>query len=163
LTDNFLRSVEFGANIHFTLSKKETSVLKEAEWSQYANYFSIDFDTWKSDVLDNYKKYNDLHADLQNQLIQDHIRLPGNVAVTTYEDGTAVLVNYNRVEYTVKGVNGDVIVPPKSFVTAPSGFALPPPEVKPDKPADEEPSETETETETETEPENQPDPGEDGS
>ena len=101
-TDAILKSAEYGANLHFTLSAENTRELKE---TVYSNYFTIDFDTWKSDVLELYTKFNTVFASLQDQEIEDHEAYADvkGVYITTYEDGTRVAVNYNRTEVTVEG------------------------------------------------------------
>lgn len=106
-TNNILKSAEYGANLHFTLSAQNTRELKE---TVYSNYFSIDFDTWKSggsdeklSVVSLYEKFNKVFASLQDKEIVDHGEYADNVYVTTYSDGTKVAVNYNRTDVTVEG------------------------------------------------------------
>lgn len=102
MTNTILKSAEYGANLHFTLSAQNTRELKE---TVYSNYFTIDFDTWKSDVTTLYAKFNAVFASLQDKEIKDHAAAAGvdNVFITTYSDGTRVVVNYNRTDVTVEG------------------------------------------------------------
>lgn len=99
-TNSILKSAEYGANLHFTLSAKNTRELKE---TVYSNYFTIDFDTWKEDVTTLYNKFNAVFKNLQDKEITDHGEYADNVYVTTYSDGTKVAVNYNRTDVTVEG------------------------------------------------------------
>ncbi|MBE6757910.1 MAG: hypothetical protein E7552_05105 [Ruminococcaceae bacterium] len=99
-TNSILKSAEYGANLHFTLSAKNTRELKE---TVYSNYFTIDFDTWKEDVTTLYNKFNTVFGTLQDKEITDHGEYADNVYVTTYSDGTKVAVNYNRTDVTVEG------------------------------------------------------------
>ena len=102
MTDTILKSAEYGANLHFTLSAENTRELKD---TVYSNYFTIDFDTWKEDVLSLYEKFNKVFAPLQDKEIEDHEAVAdlNNVFITTYEDGTRIAVNYNRTDVTVEG------------------------------------------------------------
>ena len=102
MTDTILKSAEYGANLHFTLSAENTRELKD---TVYSNYFTIDFDTWKEDVLNLYEKFNKVFAPLQDKEIEDHEAVADlkNVFITTYEDGTRIAVNYNRTDVTVEG------------------------------------------------------------
>ena len=99
-TDTILKSAEYGANLHFTLSAENTRELKD---TVYSNYFTIDFDTWKADVLEQYKRFNAVFAPLQDQEIQNHELVQEGVYVTTYANGTRIAVNYNRSSVTVEG------------------------------------------------------------
>ena len=99
-TNTILKSAEYGANLHFTLSAQNTRELKE---TVYSNYFTIDFDTWKEDVTTLYNKFNAVFKNLQDKEITDHGEYADNVYVTTYSDGTKVAVNYNRTDVTVEG------------------------------------------------------------
>ncbi len=102
MTNTILKSAEYGANLHFTLSVQNTRELKE---TVYSNYFTIDFDTWKADVIAQYAKFNAVFATLQDKEITDHAAAEGleNVFITTYSNGTKVVVNYNRTDVTVDG------------------------------------------------------------
>lgn len=98
--DTILKSAEYGANLHFTLSAENTRELKD---TVYANYFTIDFDTWKNDVLKEYERFNKVFATLQDQEIQNHEKAADGVYITTYANGTRIAVNYNRASVTVEG------------------------------------------------------------
>jgi len=102
MTNTILKSAEYGANLHFTLSAQNTRELKE---TVYSNYFTLDFDTWKADVIAQYAKFNAVFATLQDKEITDHAAAEGleNVFITTYSNGTKVVVNYNRTDVTVDG------------------------------------------------------------
>ncbi len=102
MTDTILKSAEYGANLHFTLSAENTRELKD---TVYSNYYTIDFDTWKSDVLELYGKFNRVFASLQDQEITNHEASTSvdGVYITTYANGTRIAVNYNREQVTVEG------------------------------------------------------------
>ncbi len=95
-----LKSAEYGANLHFTLSAKDTGELKD---TVYSHYYTVDFDTWKQDAIDLYKKFDPVFRKLQNQTIEKHEKLQAGVYMTTYEDGTRIVVNYNNAGAEVDG------------------------------------------------------------
>lgn len=105
-----LKSAEYGANLHFTLSAKDTGELKD---TVYSHYFTVDFDTWKQDAIDLYKKFDAVFADLQDQPIvgheqvkieeDDQVQTQTGIYITTYANGTKIVVNYNDTEAEVNG------------------------------------------------------------
>jgi hypothetical protein len=65
-----LNSIENGASLFFTLSYQNTQELKTSKyWSQY---YSIQYDIWKDDVVKYYDIINGALSDLQNKYIVDH-------------------------------------------------------------------------------------------
>ena len=72
----FLKAIENGASIYFTLSYQNTQKLKDSE--MLSKYFSVRYDIWKDDVVEMYTELNDLLCDLQTKLIADHEFLTGN-------------------------------------------------------------------------------------
>lgn len=111
MTDTILKSAEYGANLHFTLSAQNTRELKD---TVYSNYYTIDFDTWKSDVISLYARFNEVFATLQDVEISDHAASEDadNVFITTYANGTRIAVNYNSTSVTVEGQT----VPAQDFI-----------------------------------------------
>lgn len=70
-----LRAIENGSGLYFILSYRNTEMLKED--SAYSSYYSVGYDTWKSDVIKYYNMLNENLADLQTSLIVDHEFIPG--------------------------------------------------------------------------------------
>jgi hypothetical protein len=98
--DIILKSVEYGSNLFFTLANDNTEEFKQ---TPYSYLFSIDYSTWRQEIIDQYKSFNEVYRSLQNQSMVDHMKLENNVYQTTYEDGTKVIVNYNDSDVTVNG------------------------------------------------------------
>lgn len=71
----FLKCIENGANMYFTLSMQNTSLLKEDV--QFNKYYSVSFDIWYDSVVDYYTELNELLAPLQTKKIVDHEFLIG--------------------------------------------------------------------------------------
>lgn len=105
LSDNWqmelLKSAEYGANLYFSLGYKNTDTLKD---TTLAYLYSIDYTTWKEDIISQYEKFSRVFSDLQDQAIADHERVAEDVYITIYEDGTAVAVNYSSQSVTVNNV-----------------------------------------------------------
>lgn len=71
----FLKAVENGASIYFTLAYQNTQKLKED--SRLSQHYSIIYDIWKDDLVELYVELNDLLCDLQDKLIIGHEFLTG--------------------------------------------------------------------------------------
>ena len=71
----FLKAVENGASIYFTLAYQNTQKLKEN--SRLSQHYSIIYDIWKEDLVDLYVELNNLLCDLQDKIIIGHEFLTG--------------------------------------------------------------------------------------
>ena len=70
MSESILNAIENGASIFFTLSYQNTQELKTDKfWSQY---YSIQYDIWKDDVIKYYGIIDEALADLQDKYIVDH-------------------------------------------------------------------------------------------
>ena len=125
VTSALLQCAEVGANLHFTLGYRNTDELRD---TPYSLFYTVDYDTWKKDAMTAYAKLNANMASLQSKRITRHEIVEvagidtlreGNVTRTTYDDGTAVLVNYTKAKVTVDGVE----IPGRDFVVIKKGDA----------------------------------------
>ena len=71
----FLKCIENGANLYFTLSMQNTSLLKED--IEFNKYYSVSFDIWYDEVVEYYNKLNDILGNLQTKKIVGHEFLIG--------------------------------------------------------------------------------------
>ncbi len=71
----FLKCIENGANMYFTLSMQNTSLLKEDV--EFNKYYSVAFDIWYDSVVEYYNELNDIMAPLQTKKIVGHEFLIG--------------------------------------------------------------------------------------
>ena len=71
----FLKAVENGASIYFTLAYQNTQKLKEN--ARLSQHYSIIYDIWKDDLVDLYVELNNLLCDLQDKIIIGHEFLTG--------------------------------------------------------------------------------------
>lgn len=98
-TSTFLASIESGANPYYSCFTADNSVLKKN--SSGSVVFPSSINLQYSDIEENYKCFNDIFGKLRGQFIVKHERLENNVYKTTYEDGTAVIVNYSAEDVYV--------------------------------------------------------------
>ncbi len=77
-----LRSIESGASLYFLLSYQNLDVMKENYLSQY---YSVNYHTWKEDLLETYKELNAAIGDLQLCEITGHEFLIGERVITEAE------------------------------------------------------------------------------
>jgi len=65
-----LKIIENGASPYYVLVMQNSSLLKE--YFQYSDYYSIDFENWKSDVIETYNTINKALYDVQTAQVVDH-------------------------------------------------------------------------------------------
>lgn len=95
-----LKSIETGAGISFEWICEENSILKNTDFD---SLYSVTFAEWKEKAAESWKKVNDAVGDLRSQRIVKHERPEEGVCCTVYEDGTRVIVNYNRESVQYQG------------------------------------------------------------
>ena len=113
LSDNkemtLLKSVEYGANLYYVLNNASPSAVKN---SNYSSLFSTNYDRWYDEACADYKAVSAVLDGVQSSCIESHKKLSKDVYMTTYENGTSVIVNYGSAEYTYNNTK----VPAKGFV-----------------------------------------------
>lgn len=97
----FLRCVEYGAGLNFTFMAADAKVLQD---TVHSNFFGSNYDSWAEEAAALISRYQQETEGLNQQRIMSHEKLTAQVAVTGYEDGTKVYVNYGSEEYTADGV-----------------------------------------------------------
>lgn len=104
LADNpdtaLLKSVETGALLHYTFAQSNTEQLKNSDFN---HYYSVLYETWSESIEEHYHKIASAQKRLASQLITEHKYLSENVTLTSYEDGTEVLVNYSDTSFDYRG------------------------------------------------------------
>ena len=104
---DMLKSIENGASPYYILSYQNSNKIKE-DWVNN-KYYSVDYTTWKSDILSTYKILNDALKSVRTSQIVNHEFLGDSVVRVTYANGTKFILNYNHeLEATV---DGHVIAP----------------------------------------------------
>ena len=103
-TEYKLKLIESGIYPSFLLSYESPS---ELIYTDSAALFSCQYSEYREMIAEYDKAFTELTKLTKGSLISDH-STDGGVSVTTYENGTKVVVNYNRddVEYNGKNVEG---------------------------------------------------------
>ena len=80
---DFLRSIENGAYIYYTIGYRNTDYMKDDE--DYNKYYSISYENWFDEIVENYSVLNENLADLQDAHIVDHKVLIGERVIDESE------------------------------------------------------------------------------
>jgi hypothetical protein len=108
-TKHLLKTIESGAGLYFSFMTEETAILQETKFRQfYANEYS----KWVRDADALYRRFSAEFGHLYNQAIVDHVILSYGVSMTTYEDGTRIIVNASdfAVNYNNRNISADSYV-----------------------------------------------------
>ncbi len=109
IEEAFLKTIETGSALLFQITANEARVMKDTP--KYNFLYCSEYDLWNETAEELYKELNDVLGDLQQVEIQNHERLQDEVFMTTYANGTQIIVNYNDKEVTVN----EVTVPAKDY------------------------------------------------
>lgn len=98
--DEFLKCIEYGAGLNYTFFAADGKVLQD---TTHSNYYGSTYASWAEEFAEDVTAYQAAAAGLNQQRIVSHQRLDDDVAITCYEDGTKVYVNYSDTSRTVDG------------------------------------------------------------
>ncbi len=98
---NFLKIIETGSNLKYTLSYDDS---KELRNTAYNYYISTSYLNWLENIEDSVKKIDQLG--IHQGFLVNHMRLENNVFKVTYSHGLEIIINYNLSDVTI---DGDVI------------------------------------------------------
>lgn len=97
----FLRCVEYGAGLNFTFMQADGQILQD---TFHTNFYGANYTDWAENAAEMIGRYQTDMEGLNQQRIVSHERVNAYVAVTGYEDGTKVYVNYGTEDYVADGV-----------------------------------------------------------
>lgn len=103
-----LRCVEYGVSPTFLLVTTQAQTLLDTDM---ADYYSVAYEGWEPRIKELLVRLQELNG-VWGQRIVGHERISDQVSVTTFEDGSAVYVNYGQESQQV----GDVVIPGMDFV-----------------------------------------------
>lgn len=95
-----LQCVETGSEPYFCGMYLAGSQLKETTWN---TLYSSTYSLWGEKAAMAYKTYSDVYNRLYSQSIVKHEILEQDITKTTFEDGTAIIVNYRKTSVLVAG------------------------------------------------------------
>lgn len=104
-----LKAIEYGQIPYYSLTYEDISL---GSTGVYASTFSAIY----QDMVNTYNLYSEALGDLTGVPIAGHMK-NGEIAVTEYENGTKIIVNYGKSEATVEGIT----VEPMSFAKTQEG------------------------------------------
>ncbi len=112
-----MQSAELGMSVKYTVSAKNPDILKS---SAYENYYAINWESWKDEILQASQQLADLRAVIGGQQIVNHEMLDKDIFQTTYANGVKVITNYTALPY--ESANG--CVDAESYLLIQEGGAL---------------------------------------
>lgn len=87
---NFLKTIESGSNIKYTVSYDKSTELKDTKFNYY---FSTEYTNWLDRMEEQVKELDEI--DIHNGYLVGHERVENNVFKVTYSHGLVILINYN--------------------------------------------------------------------
>ncbi len=109
-----LKSIEYGAYPSFLVMAADNGDLNK---TPMVDYFSLNFEDWKDIIGTVYNKVNAGLSAVEGAKITEHKVLQKGLVRVTYDNNTAIYINYNSDELTIDGVK----VPGLNFVVAERG------------------------------------------
>jgi len=103
-----LKAAENGSQIYYEVAYQNAEKLKDTKCS---NFYAADYDRWSEDIKNSYKKMEKVFDGLQAETMEEHQYLTDDVVLTTYSNGTQIIVNYGYTEFEYHGQ----IIPPRDF------------------------------------------------
>ncbi len=96
----YLKSVEYGADLAYTLNNATAEMVKN---TNYSELYSTNFEHWIEKASADYLAASKVLDGCASSTIEDHVMLAKDVFMTTYENGVKVIVNYTASEYSYNG------------------------------------------------------------
>lgn len=112
----FLKSIENGCSIKFNLIYGNIEELVGTEFNDIVSY---SYEYWKDVAVDEYLKLQSAMKGLAGEEIVFHDQLTDDVALTRYESGGEVIVNYGEKPYSYMGYR----VEPRNYIVLQEGAA----------------------------------------
>ena len=111
-----LKTIESGASPYFVVVKGNTAELKQYQYSELAEYYSVGYSIWLADIVSSYNTINEALRDVQNSVLIKHEVLTddGKNVMCKYANGIKIYINYGEKDYEVEGT--DIVVPVGGFV-----------------------------------------------
>ncbi len=107
--EDILRLIETGSGLYYTVTGEGSDRFLG---TNHREYYATKFENQKSNIVDMYKKFNEIYKDRAG-VITGHEILSEGVHKTVYSDGFYTIVNYSVNPYTV----GTQTVPAGGYLT----------------------------------------------
>lgn len=96
----FLKSIEYGSNLFYTIAYDNIGELKS---TVYTYNYSIGYDTWREKIIDYSKKFSDAYDGISHLAMVSHDKIDEGIYQTVYDNGTRFIVNYTKADVTIDG------------------------------------------------------------
>ncbi len=96
----YLKSVEYGADLAYTLNYATSEMVKN---TNYSELYSTNYTHWLDRATADYQAAAAVLEGCGASTIEDHTILAEDVFMTTYDNGVKVIVNYSGADYTYNG------------------------------------------------------------
>ena len=117
---NFLRSLENGAALYYILSYQNTEHLKE---SAYNEYYSVNYENWKEDLIAQYKKLNDAIGSLGSYNIVDHaVLIAERVIDETEREENLIALETEFLDILLSQVNAKIYAAYEQIKNDPAAY-----------------------------------------
>ena len=93
---NFLKVIETGSNIKYTLSYDDSKELRNTPFNYY---LSTSYTNWLDSIEDMVNELDNIG--IHKGSLIDHIKLENNVYQVTYSTGLKIIINYNLSDVTI--------------------------------------------------------------
>ena len=105
----FLKAIEYGANVSFDVTAQPTSALM---FGSSSYYYSTEFDLWKEKIVSLYKRYQQYSEATAGRFMDDYEMLSKDIIKVTYDGNISVVINYTNSIYQYNGIT----IPANDFV-----------------------------------------------
>ena len=113
---HLLKTIESGAAPYFVVAFENTSELKQYQYSELSQYYSVRYRIWLEDMVKAYDTINKALSDVQDSVLLKHEILTddGKVVKVVYENGITFYMNYGEKDYELD--DADLVIPVGGFV-----------------------------------------------
>lgn len=110
-TDQFLKALEYGANVGFLVTTRSPTELRLTEAVGRERLSSTEIGVLREELLARYRDVQEVAAVTRGRRMVDHRRVSGEVYLSRYDNDSALLVNYGDEAFRY----GDGVVEPHGF------------------------------------------------
>lgn len=113
---HLLKTIESGASPYFVIAANNISELKQQQYNELEQYYSVRYNIWFEDIKSAYNAINDALSDVQSAVLIKHEILSddGKVVKVVYDNGISFYMNYGEKDYTVEDT--EIVVPVNGYV-----------------------------------------------
>ncbi len=91
----FLKAVESGSSIKFSIIYNDVTVIKDTD---YEYLFGASYSARKEQIIEYQNKLEDVFAALGSRVVKDHVILDGGVRLVTFEGDKQILINFGELD-----------------------------------------------------------------